>query len=161
MLKSSLLIGAAALALTDCNPNVQTRGHVKDANWEEAMQPGTTTREDVLASFGSPSTRSSFGPEVWYYITTRRENFAFFKPEIADQDVLAVTFSQSGTVEAVQHVGKEGLKDIEYSSRETPTEGQEYGLAEQFIGNLGRFNSPGGAAGSVRRGGGGSGVPGR
>jgi len=157
MLKSSLLIAASVLTLTACSPNVQTRGHVKDANWETAMQPGSTNREDVLAAFGSPSTRSSFGPEVWYYITTRRESFAFFKPEIADQDVLAVTFDQSGIVADVQQVGKEGLKDIEYSSRETPTEGQEYGLAEQFIGNLGRFNSPGG----VGRGGPGGRVPGR
>ena len=161
MFKSSLLVAASVLTLSACSPNVTTRGHVKDANWEEAMQPGTTTRDDVLAAFGSPSTRSSFGQETWYYITTRRESFAFFKPEIADQDVLAVTFDTSGTVSNVHQVGKEGLKEIEFSSRETPTEGQEFGFLEQFLGNLGRFNQPGGAGGGVGRGGPGGRVPGR
>ena len=140
-----LLITTSALALSACTPNVQTRGHIKDANWQEAIQPGTSGRDDVLVALGSPSTHSSFGKETWYYITTKRESFAFFKPEITDQDVLAVMFDSSGLVENVQQVGKEGLKEIEYTSRETPTEGHSLTFVEQLIGNMGRFNRPEGA----------------
>lgn len=129
-------------ALSACSPMVETRGHVKGAEELSAIQPGTSGREDVLAALGSPSTRASFGPETWYYITTRRESFAFFRPETTDQDVLAVTFDTSGLVESVERVGKEGLTDIEYSSRETPTEGHSLTFLEQLLGNMGRFNRP-------------------
>lgn len=150
-----LLLATTTLALSACSPMVQTRGHVKDPEWESTIQPGNAGRSEVLAALGSPSTRSSFGPETWYYITTRRESFAFFEPEITDQDVLAVRFDASGLVEDIQQVGKEGLIDMEYTSRETPTEGHSLTFVEQLIGNLGRFNSPAGAAGAGRAPGGG------
>lgn len=140
--KTALLLTTTALALSACSPNVQTRGHVTAPEWQEQLQPGVAGREDVLGLLGSPSTRSSFGQETWYYITTRRENYAFFKPAIADQDVLAVTFDSSGMVENIEHIGKEGLKAVEYTGRETPTAGHKLTFIEQLLGNMGRFNRP-------------------
>ena len=139
---TTLILATTSLALSGCSPMVQTRGHVKAPEWEEVIQPGVAGREEVLQTLGSPSTRSSFGQETWYYITTKRESYAFFKPEITDQDVLAVTFDSSGLVENIEKVGKEGLSEVDYTSRETPTAGHELTFMEQLLGNMGRFNRP-------------------
>ena len=138
----SLLLVSTAMALSACSPNVQTRGHVKAPEWQAAIQPGVAGRQEVLEVLGSPSTRSSFGQETWYYITTKREYHAFFKPKVADQDVLAITFDTSGTVEQVEQLGKDALQEVDYSSRETPTAGHELTFMEQLLGNMGRFNRP-------------------
>lgn len=136
-----------ALALGACSPNVETRGHLKDADWREHIAPEKTTQDEVLQLLGSPSARSSFGPDTWYYITTRRESFAFFKPKVTDEEVVQITFHADNTVKAVETTGKDKARDIAIADRITPTEGHQMTFMEQLLGNLGRFNAPGGGTG--------------
>lgn len=137
------LICSTALSLSACSPNVETRGHVAEPDWKQQITVGAATRDQVFDLFGSPSTTSSFGTETWYYVTTKRESFAFFKPEIADQDVIAITFDSAGVVSNIEEVGKDAMRDdVEFSSRKTPTEGHSMTFIEQLLGNAGRFNRP-------------------
>lgn len=139
----STLLCSSALALSACSPNVETRGHVQEPDWKQQITVGTTTRDDVFQLLGSPSTTSSFGSETWYFITAKRENFAFLKPEIADQEVIAISFDTGGVVSNVQEVGREAMRDdVEFSERKTPTEGHSMTFIEQLLGNAGRFNRP-------------------
>jgi outer membrane protein assembly factor BamE (lipoprotein component of BamABCDE complex) len=139
----SALIVSGFLILSACSPNVETRGHVQISDWKQSIVAGTSTRDDVLGQLGSPSTRSSFGEETWYYVTTKRESFAFFKPEITDQEVVAVAFDAGGVVSSVKEVGRDAMReDVEFSSRKTPTEGHSMTFIEQLLGNAGRFNRP-------------------
>ncbi len=140
------------LSLTACSPNVETRGHIADADAYAQIKVGETTRDKVLTTFGSPSTTASFGQETWYYVMARKESFAFFKPEITDQNVLRIAFNTDGTVAAVEKFDKASMRDIAIAKRETATEGQELTFIDQLLGNVGRFNSPGttpGGAGGV------------
>lgn len=137
----------AALALFACSPKVETRGAIKDVDWQERVKPGATQAE-VAEALGTPSARSTFGEETWYYISTRREAYAFMKPSIEGQDVTKITFEPDGTVKTVENYDKSAGQDIEISSKITPTEGHQMTFMEQVLGNLGRFNSPGGAMGS-------------
>ncbi len=138
-----------ALSLTSCSPNVETRGHIADPDWESQIQAGQATKDDVLAVMGSPSATSSFGDETWYYITTTRESYAFFKPKITEGNVVRVAFDADGRVNAIDRFTEEQMRKFALSKRETPTEGHQLTMIEQMLGNLGRFNSPaGGGSGS-------------
>src|SRR5690242_6956482 len=95
-----LLLSGALLAA--CSPKVDNRGYVRDGNLKEQITVGQTTKDQVLAKFGSPSAQSSFGDETWYYITDRKEAVAFFKPKVVEQDVTRIVFDASGTVSDVQ-----------------------------------------------------------
>lgn len=128
--------------LSACSPNVETRGHLMEEDWKAQITPGVTTQDQVLEALGSPSAKSSFGDETWYYINMRRESTAFLRPEIADQSAIAIRFSPSGTVDAVEAFDKSQAKDIAIAKRVTPTEGHQMTFMEQMLGNLGRFNSP-------------------
>lgn len=145
-----LALLALAFTLAACSPIVDQRGHVKDEGWKDLIIIGTTTKEGVEQVLGSPSSVSTFGNETWYYIATRKETQAFYKPEIVQQEVTKIEFSGDGVVSLVETVdGAQARKDFDYAQRTTPTEGHSLTILEQLLGNLGRFNSP---AGSQQRG---------
>lgn len=132
--------------LVACSPRVDNRGHVNIESKLKNLSPNATQQE-VLTLLGSPSTRSSFGKESWYYVSARKESTAFFKPEIADQKVTRITFNESGTIEKIDNYGLKDAKEVEVVEDITPTEGQQLGLWEQILGNFGRFNKPVGYTG--------------
>lgn len=131
------------LALSACDPKVDNRGYVSNAVWKDQIAPGTTTKDQVLATFGSPSAQSTFGEETWYYINTRKEATAFLKPEVVEQNVVRLTFDANGVVSKMETFDKNNSKEFDVAKRVTPTEGHQLGFFEQIIGNIGRFNKGG------------------
>ena len=140
-IKSFFLL--AALALSACDPKIDNRGYVKNAEWKEHVIIGQTTKDQVFAEFGSPSSQSSFGDETWYYITARKEATAFLKPDVVEQTVVRLTFDSNGIVSQMDSVDKPAGAEFDIAKRVTPTEGHQLGFFEQIMGNIGRFNKAG------------------
>jgi outer membrane protein assembly factor BamE (lipoprotein component of BamABCDE complex) len=139
---ASITIGAVLCLglLAACEPKVAERGRqdilIKAGNIIE----GQMNKIDVQQRLGTPSLKSQFGQESWYYLSARKETVAFFEPELVDQQVLRIAFNEDGIVEKVEFYDKSQARNIAFSDRITPTSGQEYGLMEQLLGNIGRFN---------------------
>ena len=157
-IKFSLVIAIALL--TACSPKVENRGYIKQVDYKSEIKVGQDSREAVLEKLGSPSAKSSFGEETWYYVTSRKESVGFMKAEVVEQEVADIRFDNSGVVSAVNIYDKGNAKEFELVSRTTPTEGHSLSIIDQTLGNLGRFNKPGGGsrdalAGGRRSGGGG------
>ena len=134
----------AALLAGGCSPKVESRGYVKQANWKDAIVIGQTNKQEVLEKFGSPSTQSSFGTETWHYISSRKEGVGFLRPSVVEQEAVDVAFDSSGVVSGVNVYDKTNAKDFDLVKRTTPTEGHSLSFIDQTLGNLGRFNKPGG-----------------
>jgi outer membrane protein assembly factor BamE (lipoprotein component of BamABCDE complex) len=99
---------------------------------------------------GSPSAVATFNPNVWYYISQKQESFAFLKPKITGQNVMQLTFNDTGRLQAIKKYDLENAENITMVSRITPTSGKEITVLEQVLGNVGRFAAPAGATqGSV------------
>ncbi len=130
-----------SMLLAACSPTVAQRGHPPLAEMQAALTPEVKTKEDVTRVLGSPSTTSDFGAQTWYYISAERESYAFLAPETTRQDVLRIVFDEDGNIVQTTSAGLADAKEIEVSSRVTPTEGHELGFVEQVMGNVGRFNS--------------------
>lgn len=145
------LLLTCLILLTACEPQVATRGHIDATKKLAELPKDGAYKQDVLRLLGTPSTRSSFGDETWYYISAKRESVAFFKPETTEQNVVAITFDANGKVSAVKNFDKKDGENVAVVEKTTPTEGQEYGFWEQMLGNIGRFNNAGksSTAGSV------------
>lgn len=136
--------------LAACSPQVTGRGHLDAPKKIAELPKEGAYKQEVLQLLGTPSTRSSFGDETWYYISARRESFAFFRPETTKQDVVAIVFDTDGKVTSVSHFDKKDAHEVAVVEDATPTEGKTYGFWEQMLGNIGRFNSSrSGTAGSV------------
>ena len=139
---------ALSLFVASCSPKIENRGYVKQENWKDAVIVGKTTKQDVLEKFGSPSAKSSFGSETWYYISSRKESVGFMRSEVVEQEAVDVAFDASGVVRSVNIYDKDSAKDVELVKRITPTEGHSLNFINQTLGNLGRFNKPGGNSGT-------------
>jgi outer membrane protein assembly factor BamE (lipoprotein component of BamABCDE complex) len=136
----------AAFVFTACEPRIDTRGHVPDAESLAKIKPGLVSRSEVKNILGSPSSIARFDGETWYYITTRTETVAFYEPTILEQNVVAIALDQTGFVADVRQYGLEDLNVVEPIDRETPTAGKKLGFFEQLIGNVGRFAKGGSGA---------------
>jgi outer membrane protein assembly factor BamE (lipoprotein component of BamABCDE complex) len=126
--------------LSACSPKVETRGYVNDKAIQDQLVVGTSTRDEVQSLLGSPSSRSSFGSETWYYISGRKEAVAFMKAEVVEQKVVRIEFNEAGIVQKVEGFSEKDSQDFALVGRTTPTEGHTLGFVEQALGNIGRFN---------------------
>jgi outer membrane protein assembly factor BamE (lipoprotein component of BamABCDE complex) len=154
-LRSFSLLAAigAATALSACSTTVAQRGNLPPSDEIAQIQPGKTTKNQVVKILGSPSSVSVFDDNDWYYISRRTSQYAFLDPKVVDQQVYVVDFNPDGVVKAVEHKTLRDGEDIQPVARTTPAPGRELTFIEQLIGNLGRFNGGGGGG----EGGGGSG----
>lgn len=134
---------AAPLMAAGCiNPVTNYHGYFADEAEPVDMEPGIDTRSSVLARLGSPSTESVFDDNTWYYITTQREQFAFYIPEVSERRIIGIRFSDDDVVEEVLEYDLEDSRLINYASRETPTLGRQLTFLEQLLGSVGNVALP-------------------
>lgn len=131
----------AGLALGACQPVIRTHGFMPSKDEIAQLQPGVQTREDVRAILGAPATTGTFETDTWYYIQRRTSTVAFYSADVTEQDVLGLRFGTDGRLADVLRFGLDDARQVSYVDRITPTSGNELTVLEQFIGNIGRFNS--------------------
>ncbi|MCD6035901.1 MAG: outer membrane protein assembly factor BamE [Rickettsiales bacterium] len=147
----SLLV-LVAFSTSGCIKNKDVRGYTLDPEKLEQIKPFASKKNDVLAALGSPSSTSSFGDETWYYINNKLEYVAFFDPKVKEQTVVAIAFDGSGKVTNVRQYNADDREHLNYASDKTETPGNEMGVLEQLLGNVGKFNSdPSNPASSLPR----------
>jgi len=136
--------------LAGCAVSEDQRGNLPDPDKLAQIQPGTTSKEQVIKILGSPSSASTFDDDVWYYISRRTKQIAFFSPTVLDQQVYIVDFNDKGIVKDVGHKTLADGEHITPAPGATPSPGRELSFMEQLIGNIGRFGgTPAGAASST------------
>lgn len=137
----ALLPLGLCLAVAACSGIVDRRGYRADERDVSQIQPGISTKDDVLTLMGTPTTRGTFDGDVWYYIGQETETLAFLEPDLVERDIIEVEFDDNGFVFSVNQYGAEIAQDVAIVDRETPTRGNRITFIEQFLGNLGRFNN--------------------
>ncbi len=152
------LAGTAVLALAACSIPIDQRGNLPEKASLEQIQPGVTDKATVTRLLGSPSSIAAFDADTWYYISQKSKSVAFFKPELLDQEVVAIDFDKDGLVRDVRHRGMADRQEVTPNPNATPAPGREFSFIEQLIGNFGKFSGKGqGPAGGGGAGGGGTG----
>jgi outer membrane protein assembly factor BamE (lipoprotein component of BamABCDE complex) len=131
----------AALIVAGCAVSVDQRGNLPDPDKVAEIKPGATTKEQVVKILGTPSSASTFDDDVWYYISRRTKQIAFFSPTVLDQQVYIVDFDDKGVVKDLGHKTLADGENITPAAGATPAPGRELSFMEQLLGNIGRFGS--------------------
>ena len=163
--KKIILLAASAALIAGCNPVLRTHGYVPTADKPQAVNPETDTKSSVLSRLGNPSVKSTFDEKiednVWYYISSVRQRYAYLRPQLEDRTITAIHFNPDGQVTKVAEYGLEDGVPVNYVDRKTPTRGREISVLEQIFGTIGRLptdrltgNQPGGGGGGGGAGGG-------
>ena len=129
------------LGLTACAASDATRGNFLFQEDIMAIQPSLSSKNDVLNTLGSPTTRAVFDDNTWYYVGLKTEKESFFDEKVVERQVYKLTFDDMGTVTSVEEVEGESV-DVPLASRVTPTSGNEVTFIQQMLGNIGKFNPP-------------------
>lgn len=140
--KLIILLAASALS-TACNPVLRNHGYVPTSEKPQAVNPETDTKSSVLSRLGNPSVESTFNEkveeDVWYYISSVRQRYAYLRPQIEDRTITAIHFNPDGQVTQVAEYGLEDGVPVNYVDRKTPTRGRELSVLEQVFGTIGRL----------------------
>lgn len=135
-----LLSVLASAAFPACTPTVAQRGNILPDHKIEKVMAGTHMRSDVLRALGSPTTQSTFDPNIWYYIGQETEKRGILDPDIVKERIVMVQFHpETGVVETIKDIEAERM-NIPITREKTATHGNEMGAMEQLIGNLGKYN---------------------
>lgn len=139
-----------ALLITGCTPYVTTRGNLVQQTKLDRIQPNVTSQYDVTELLGPPTMVSPFEEEkTWYYAGHKSQKMGIFKDEVTERRVVSISFDDMGGVTNIRELDPENVQDVEFVERKTPTAGKEFTFLQQFIGNIGRFNTGGGQRSSI------------
>jgi outer membrane protein assembly factor BamE (lipoprotein component of BamABCDE complex) len=130
-------VALLALALTACSETVTVRGHQFQESDLQRVTKGMG-QDQVRAALGSPTTTAAVGTgSAYYYISSTEGQAAFFKPTEKDRKVLAVYFTQMGSVDKVAQYGLKDGKVFDYVKNETPNAARDEGILKALFRNLG------------------------
>jgi len=138
-LRLALSVLGLIVVVGACSPRAQTRGNLPDPELVAQLKVGDISRDEVAVFLGSPSSVTSFGDEVWFYISEKTETLAWLEPEIKTRQVLALHFGKDGILKKIETAGLDEAKKIDPVDRKTPTHGNELTVIEQIVGNFRRF----------------------
>jgi outer membrane protein assembly factor BamE (lipoprotein component of BamABCDE complex) len=136
-LLSALMLAGA---LTACTPTTELRGQFIEEDRLASVKEGVDNRDSVTDTLGTPSAIATFDTDVWFYISTKQERFAFFNPKILERNIVAVEFDAQDNVAATRRYTLKDSRVVQIVGRETPTKGRELTFLEQMFGNFGRFS---------------------
>ena len=138
-LLNTFLFAALIFTLGACSPTIAQRGNMLEDYQVVEIKKGESSRSDVLKNLGSPTSKSTFDNNVWYYIGQKTEKRGVFDPKVVEEKIYLVAFDDEGIVEAIQPITRERMS-VPYARDKTQTHGTDTTVVKQLLGNLGKFN---------------------
>jgi outer membrane protein assembly factor BamE (lipoprotein component of BamABCDE complex) len=140
MINKVFILFFLTLITSGCIEKIRHHGHSIDNEVLKSFKNNITTKEDILAVIGSPSSKSLFGNEEWYYVKTVKTSTAFIPFAPKERETYVFKFDNNDKLVEIKSLTlKDGAK-IELNSDKTIYHGTTENLLDSFINNIGRFN---------------------
>jgi len=140
-------VALLAIFSSACSPTITKHGQQFRESDVQKVQQGMSEPQ-VKSALGTPATTATLGRgNAYYYISSTMSQVSFLTPSEIDRKVLAVYFSQHGTVERVANYGLKDGKVFDFISRTTPAaDTRDEGILKQMFRNLGQKQLFGGGS---------------
>lgn len=132
---------AAAAAIAACSAVYRNHGYIPSDAELARVEVGVSTRSDVAAEIGRPTSSGLLADSGWYYVGSRFKHLGARPPEEIDRQVVAITFTPEGVVENVERFGLEQGQIVPITRRVTESNVKGIGLLRQLFANFGRLNA--------------------
>ena len=126
-----------SLATAGCSEVVTTHGQVINSSLLNNIRIGVDDKESVQSVLGSPSAIGTFADKRWYYVTETAVDKPLNPNILEERNVLIIEFDESNKVASLRRLDESDGRQIEPSTRVTPTQGQSLGILDQLLDNLG------------------------
>lgn len=133
--------GLLILAVSACAATFENHGYVPTDTDLEQIIVGVDTRDTVAETVGRPTSFGVLEGGGWYYTQSRWRHFAFTAPKIVDRQLVAITYTEAGTVENIERFTLEDGRVIALSRRVTNSNIKGISFIRQMLSNFGNFNA--------------------
>ncbi|WP_455478886.1 outer membrane protein assembly factor BamE [Bartonella sp. B10] len=133
-------------SLTDSSglSQIYKEGYILDQNALDSISIGSS-QEQVILTLGTPSLKTKYDNEVYYYISqTRYRGMQFMKTKIIDRKVLAIYFNKNNQVSKIANYGLQDGQVFDFIAQTTPTATTDQPFLIQIIKgstNLSSYNA--------------------
>ena len=103
----------------------------------ELKTSSSATKKEILEEFGSPSMKSMYGVESWYYIARHQSHRAFLPPVLESQEIVQFVFD--GDKLSKVNILEDTNVKISSAKEVTYTKGQNVNIFSDLINNMGKF----------------------
>lgn len=131
---------SVGILMSGCAVTLEDRhGYVPTESQLSAIEVGRDTRETVTTLIGQPSLDSLRTENGWYYVKSDYETFLWREREEVNREVVAILYSDAGTVANIERYGLEDGQVVAFSRRVTDSNITGISFLRQLVGNLGSF----------------------
>lgn len=139
--RKGCLMLALVATVAACSPVFRNHGYVPTEQDLALIEVGKDTRETVGEKIGRPTTSGLLNDVGWFYVQSRYKHFGPRAPQEVERQVLAVTFSEAGTVENIARYGLEDGRVVQISRRVTEPNVKGLTFIQQILGSFGRVQA--------------------
>lgn len=127
------MVGGCAVKLEDSHGYVPSEAELAN------IEVGRDTRETVGSLIGQPGLESLRTENGWYYVKSDYETFLWRAPEEVNREIVAILYSDTGTVANIERYDLEDGRIVALSRRVTDSNITGISFLRQLVGNLGNF----------------------
>ena len=132
---------AAVLFAAGCTAIYQNHGYVPTETDLAKIEVGKSSREEVSAVIGRPSSVGVLQGAGWFYVGSRWKHYGARAPQEIDRQVVAISFDEAGMVENIERFGMERGEVVVLSRRVTKSNVKGIGVIRELLGSFGRVSA--------------------
>lgn len=136
-----MMFGMVLLVVAGCSAVYRNHGYVPSDDELALIEVGTDTRDTVAATIGRPSAAGLLNDVGWYYVQSRWKHYGALAPKEETRQIVAITFTEDGTVENIERFGLEQGRVVALSRRVTDSNIKGLSVLQQLFGSIGRLRA--------------------
>ena len=133
--------GLILVLVASCSSVYRNHGYVPTDDELALLEVGTDNRDTVAATIGRPSAAGLLNDVGWYYVQSRWKHYGAMAPKEEDRQIVAITFTEDGTVENIERFGLEQGRVVALSRRVTDSNIKGLSVLQQLFGSIGRLRA--------------------
>ncbi len=126
-------------AVSACSAVDRKHGYVPSEDELADIVPGIDDKDSVAQTVGIPSASGVLNDSGFYYVSSVIRRRGGLEPKTISRELVAINFSEAGTVTGIQRFGLEDGKVIPLQRRVTSSSIEDKTFLRQLLGNLGNF----------------------
>ena len=132
-MKLTHIILILSLFFTSCAPVIKLHGYqLEDILLNEPQTIGTSTKEDLEDSYGSPSIKIEDVGNTWIYLATSKQKKVFTKDEFQDQLIFTFNFDENNILISQEVYDQNHMLSFKSDSNKTYDYGTNYTILDQI-----------------------------
>ena len=132
-MKLTHIILILSLFFTSCAPVIKPHGYqLEDILLNEPQTIGTSTKEDLEDSYGSPSIKIEDVGNTWIYLATSKQKKVFTKDELQEQLIFTFNFDDNNILISQEVYDQNHMLNLKSDNKKTYDYGTNYTILDQI-----------------------------